>query len=115
MASKAHTQCSTGSRCYRRTDKLRLERELSERERLALSDAQRSQFAFLRGEELHALARFSEAESHFKECMRLNGIERPQTPLRMRLSTLGQVGRQAVHRFGLMRPPREAATLPSSR
>ena len=82
---------------------------LAKRERLALSDAQRSQFAFLRGEALHALARFSEAESHFKECMRLNGIERPQTPLRMRLSTLGQVGRQAVHRFGLMRAPRDEA------
>ena len=82
---------------------------LAKRERLALSDAQRSQFAFLRGEALHALARFSEAESHFKECMRLNGIERPQTPLRMRVSTLGQVGRQAAHRFGLMRAPHDEA------
>jgi class 3 adenylate cyclase/tetratricopeptide (TPR) repeat protein len=76
---------------------------------LALSDAQHSRFAFLRGEALHALARFSDAEGHFKECMRLNGIKRPQTPLRMRLSTLGQVGRQAAHRFGLMRAPRNEA------
>lgn len=82
---------------------------LAKRERLALSDAQRSQFAFLRGEALHALARFSEAERHFKECMRLNGIERPQTPLRMKLATLGQVGRQAAHRFGLMRTSRDEA------
>lgn len=82
---------------------------LAKRERLALSDAQRSQFAFLRGEALHALARFSEAESHFKECMGLNGIERPQTPLRMRVSTLGQVGRQAAHRLGLMRTPHNEA------
>ncbi len=82
---------------------------LAKRARLALSDAQRSQSAFLRGEALHALARFSEAERHFKECMRLNGIERPRTPLRMRISTLGQVGRQAAHRFGLMRVPHDEA------
>lgn len=80
---------------------------LAKRERLALSDAQRSQFAFLRGEALHALTRFSEAERHFKVCMRLNGIERPETPLLMRLSTIEQVGRQAAHRLGLMRKPRD--------
>jgi class 3 adenylate cyclase/tetratricopeptide (TPR) repeat protein len=77
--------------------------------RLVLSDAQRSKFAFLRGEALHALARFCEAEGHFKECMRLNGIKRPQTPLRMQLSTLGQLGRQAAHRLGLTRAPRNEA------
>lgn len=78
--------------------------------RLALTDAQRSTFAFLRGEALHALARFSEAEGHFKECMRLNGIKRPEKPLQMRLSTFRQLGRQAAHRFGLMRTPYDEAT-----
>jgi tetratricopeptide (TPR) repeat protein len=76
---------------------------------LALSDKQRSSFAFLRGEALHALARFSDAEGYFRECMRLNGIRRPETPLQMRLATLAQVGRQAAHRFGLMRASREGA------
>jgi class 3 adenylate cyclase len=77
--------------------------------RVALSDAQRSKFEFLRGEALHALARFSEAEGHFKDCMRLNGIKRPETQLGMRLSTFRELGRQAAHRFGLMRTPRDEA------
>jgi class 3 adenylate cyclase/tetratricopeptide (TPR) repeat protein len=77
--------------------------------RIALTDAQRSTFAFLRGEALHALARFSDAEGHFKECMRLNGIKRPKTPLQIRLSTFRQLGRQAAHRLGLMRVPHDEA------
>src|SRR5262249_47489710 len=44
-----------------------------------------------------------------RECMRLNGIRRPETPLQMRLATLAQVGRQAAHRFGLMRASSEDA------
>lgn len=78
--------------------------------RLALTDAQRSTFAFLRGEALHALARFGDAEGYFRECMRLNRIKRPETPLQMRLSTIRQLARQAAHRVGLMRTPCDEVT-----
>jgi hypothetical protein len=79
------------------------------RRRVSLSDSQDSQIAFMRGEALHALARFSEAEKQFKACMRLNGIQRPETQLRMLLSTLSQLARQAMHRAGLVRPPPDEA------
>jgi class 3 adenylate cyclase len=80
---------------------------LANRRHVPLSNSQLSQTSFMRGEALHALARFSEAEKQFKTCMRLNGIRRPETQFRMQLSTLGQVAEQAMHRAGLVRRPRD--------
>ena len=80
---------------------------LANRRHVPLSNSQLSQISFMRGEALHALARFSEAEKQFKTCMRLNGIRRPETPVRMQLSTLGQVAEQAIHRAGFVRRPRD--------
>jgi adenylate cyclase len=63
----------------------------------------RAQIEYVRGEAFHALSRFPEAAKHFGTCLDLSGIRRPATPAQMAVAALGQIGRQGLHRLGLMR------------
>jgi len=79
---------------------------LAKRARLTLFQRQLAEAAFVRGEALHALSRFSEAEKQFQECMRLNGMDRPAALTMMAISVIREAARQAAHRIGLARMPK---------
>ena len=79
---------------------------LAKRARLTLFQPQLAEIAFDRGEALHALSRFFEAEKQFQECMRFSGIDRPATPAMIAISVAREAAHQAAHRIGLARTPK---------
>ena len=80
--------------------------KLVESAALKLSPEQRRRLMYVRGEALHGLSRFTEAERDFQEALRITGIQPPATRIRLFLSTVCQIVLQGIHRLGIIRRPR---------
>jgi adenylate cyclase len=78
---------------------------LSSCAQLPMSRSQAAQFAEIRADALHELTRFTDAQEHFKRCAALSGIAVPVTRAELMTSALVEVGRQVLHRCGLIRTP----------
>lgn len=83
---------------------------LAGRMTIALGRPQAGELAQIRADACHELSRFTEAQRYFKRCAALNGIPVPASRVRLAASTVREMARQTLHRFGLVTAPLDPET-----